>query len=329
MLARRTLLKTAASGFGYLAFAGLVHLGGREASRRPARPKAPHFPARAKRVIFLCMEGGPSHVDTFDYKPKLDRRRRQAVRPGRGVAAPSCSARRGSSASTARAGCGSRSCSPSWPSMPTTCACVQRHAHRRARTTRRRSCRCTRGIFQFTRPSLGAWTLYGLGTENENLPGFVTISPPLEQRRAGELRQRFLPAVYQGTPIGSRPVRPDRPAAPTRSATSRNPRHRPPPSGCSSTSSSRSTATPLERDQVNPGIEGVIESFELAFRMQEDLPEADGPVERNGGDAGRSTASANRRPTTSAGSACWPGGSSRPASASSRSATAAGTSTAT
>src|SRR5687768_11178275 len=74
MLSRRTLLKTAGSGFGYLAFAALAHeqaarAGG--AKESPLAPKKAHFKPRAKRVLFLCMEGGPSHVDTFDYKPKL------------------------------------------------------------------------------------------------------------------------------------------------------------------------------------------------------------------------------------------------------------------
>src|SRR3954452_5337242 len=70
MLSRRTLLKSAGSGFGYLAFAALAH---EQAARAPGRlaPKKSHFPPRAKRVIFLCMTGGPSHVDTFDHKPKL------------------------------------------------------------------------------------------------------------------------------------------------------------------------------------------------------------------------------------------------------------------
>src|SRR5829696_5960258 len=72
MFSRRTLLKSTASGFGYLAFAALAHEQTRaDAKANPLAPKPPHFPARAKRVIFLCMEGGPSHVDTFDYKPKL------------------------------------------------------------------------------------------------------------------------------------------------------------------------------------------------------------------------------------------------------------------
>src|SRR5215510_14535421 len=74
MLTRRTLLKTTSSGFAYLAFAALAHeqaARASEAAANPLAPKKPHFPAKAKRVIFLCMDGGPSHVDTFDYKPKL------------------------------------------------------------------------------------------------------------------------------------------------------------------------------------------------------------------------------------------------------------------
>src|SRR3974390_1436409 len=68
-ISRRTALKSLASGFGYLASAGLSTWAAEKSS--PLAPKTPHFPARAKRVIFLCMEGGPSHVDTFDYKPRL------------------------------------------------------------------------------------------------------------------------------------------------------------------------------------------------------------------------------------------------------------------
>src|SRR5438477_6404353 len=71
MLSRRTLLKTTGSGFGYLAFAALAHDQAVRASDNPLAPKKTHFTPRAKRVIFLCMEGAPSHVDTFDYKPKL------------------------------------------------------------------------------------------------------------------------------------------------------------------------------------------------------------------------------------------------------------------
>src|SRR4029434_6534530 len=71
---RRTLLKQAACGFGYLAFAGLCAAAKSSAAQPgPLTPKAPHHPARARRVIFLFMHGGPSQTDTFDYKPRLNR----------------------------------------------------------------------------------------------------------------------------------------------------------------------------------------------------------------------------------------------------------------
>src|SRR5262245_57168049 len=71
---RRAALKSLASGFGYLAFAGLAHEASVRGSGDALAPRPTHFPARAKRVIFLCMNGGPSHVDLFDYKPELQRR---------------------------------------------------------------------------------------------------------------------------------------------------------------------------------------------------------------------------------------------------------------
>ncbi len=158
----------------------------------PLAPKKPHFPPRAKHVIFLCMEGAPSHVDTFDYKPKLRRTERQEHAACRVALAASCSPRRGSSPSTARAACGSPSCSPNWPSRPTICACFAACTPT-CRPIAQAFLQMHTGISQFKRPSMGAWTFYGLGTENENLPGFITISPPLPERRPVQLRQR-LPA---------------------------------------------------------------------------------------------------------------------------------------
>ena len=70
-LSRRELLQAASAGFGYLAFAGMSTQAAEAESQNPLGPKQPHFAAKAKRVIFLCMQGGPSHVDTFDYKPQL------------------------------------------------------------------------------------------------------------------------------------------------------------------------------------------------------------------------------------------------------------------
>ena len=84
MFSRRQTLKTVSAGFGYLAFADLLHKSAAaelsEAS--PLAPKAPHFPAKAKRIIFLCMQGGPSHVDSFDHKPQLQTDHGKAGRYG-------------------------------------------------------------------------------------------------------------------------------------------------------------------------------------------------------------------------------------------------------
>ena len=71
MFSRRAALKTTGCGFGYLAFSGLATQAAMRSQTSPLQPKDSHFPAKAKRVIFLCMRGGPSHVDTFDYKPLL------------------------------------------------------------------------------------------------------------------------------------------------------------------------------------------------------------------------------------------------------------------
>ena len=84
-MSRRQMLKATSCGFGYLAFAGLSSLAARAGTKgSPLTPREPHFRARAKHVIFLCMNGAPSHVDTFDYKPKLTAEDGKASsRPGR------------------------------------------------------------------------------------------------------------------------------------------------------------------------------------------------------------------------------------------------------
>src|SRR4051812_8452525 len=176
-ISRREMLKTLSSGFGYLAFVGLAAraaaAAGVAAEASPLAPKAPHFAARAKRVIFLCMRGGPSHVDTFDYKPKLMADAgAPGIRPGTKLLGSKWKfAQRGQSglwiselfphvAGHADQLCLLRSMQTDLPAHPQ--AFLEMHT----------------GSFQFVRPSLGAWTLYGLGTENENLPGFVTLTPP-------------------------------------------------------------------------------------------------------------------------------------------------------
>src|SRR5262245_29040609 len=89
-VSRRTALKSAATGFGYLAFSSLATWAAEKSAEKaqPLAPKRPHFPARAKRVVFLCMDGGPSHVDTFDHKPQLSRDNGKEIGFGRVPTAP-------------------------------------------------------------------------------------------------------------------------------------------------------------------------------------------------------------------------------------------------
>ncbi len=266
VFSRRDMLKTASSGFGYLAFAGLATRAAGQSTpphEGPLAPKQPHFPARAKRVIFLCMRGGPSHVDTFDYKPKLSADSGSpGTRPGTKLLGSKWNfAQHGQSglwiselfpnvANHADDLCLLRSMQTDLPAHPQ--AFLQMHT----------------GSFQFVRPSLGAWTLYGLGTGNENLPGFVTLTPSSASGGAQNYGSSFLPAIYQGTRIGSE----NRPIA---SAEIRN-LHSPLDPAVQRAeldlvqTLNRST---LNRDPFNPAVEGVIESYELAFRMQKEMPQ--------------------------------------------------------
>ncbi|GEP44096.1 DUF1501 domain-containing protein [Brevifollis gellanilyticus] len=263
---RREMLKTASSGFGYLAFAGLAARAADQSAvsrEGPLAPKQPHFPARAKRVIFLCMRGGPSHVDTFDYKPKLSAKSgAPGTRPGTKLLGSKWNfAQHGQSglwiselfpnvANHADELCLLRSMQTDLPAHPQ--AFLQMHT----------------GSFQFVRPSLGAWTLYGLGTHNENLPGFVTLTPPAASGGAQNYGSSFLPAIYQGTRIGSD----NRPIASAQIRNLKSPLTTDVQRAELDLVQTLNRAT-LQRDQFNPAVEGVIESYELAFRMQKEMPQ--------------------------------------------------------
>src|SRR5262245_30391578 len=258
---RRTMLKTLSCGFGWLAFAGLAQRAAL-AANNPLAPKATHFPARAKRVIFLTMRGGPSHVDTFDYKPKLTADSgRPGIRPGTKLLGSKWKfTQHGQSglwiselfpnlARHADDLCLVRSMQTDFPAHPQ--AFLQMHT----------------GSAQFVRPSLGAWTVYGLGTENENLPGFVTLSPPSDVGGAQNYGSAFLPAIYQATRLGSgqRPIA----SAAVRNLASKMPVNEQRVVLDFVQAMNRET---LARDVENPEVEGIIESYELAFKMQMQMP---------------------------------------------------------
>ncbi len=267
MLSRRTLLKSSCSGFGYLAFAALAHEQAARASNAKANPLAPkkaHFPPRAKRVIFLCMEGGPSHVDTFDYKPKLSADDGKPAPRGRGAFGGKLF---GSPFRFARHGKSGLWISELFPELARHAdkLCLLNAMHTNLPNHAQAFLQMHCGLFQFPRPSLGAWVLYGLGTTNENLPGFITINPPRQHGGPANYGASFLPAVYQGTRLGRR-------GAGEQVSNLRNPRRTLEAQRVQLDYVQELNRGSAESLGENPEIEGLISSYELAFRMQGELP---------------------------------------------------------
>ncbi|TWT82652.1 hypothetical protein CA13_41150 [Planctomycetes bacterium CA13] len=266
MLSRRQILQRASAGFGYLAFAGLYGTQAAEqsATNNPLASKSPHFSARAKRVIFLCMQGGPSHVDTFDYKPQLAKDHGKGGKYGGSLLKSPWKFRQ-------------RGDSGLWISdlFPS----VAEHADD---LTLIRSMQCDQpvhpgamtqmhtGTAQFIRPSLGAWTLYGLGTENDSLPGFVSLNPPSGSSR--NYGSSFLPAIYSGSKVG-RASRFARGGRGESVPDIKNPVLSEKQQRIQLDLIQQFNREKLGRESYQPGIEGVIESYELAFRMQDAMPQ--------------------------------------------------------
>jgi hypothetical protein len=195
---RRDLLRTTAIGFPYLAAQALL-----AAEQQPRRE--PHFPARAKRVLFLFMKGGPSQVDTFDYKPLLQRDdgkplpfakpRVQFAPTGNLLGSPWKFQQYGQSGSWV---------SDLFPEVAKHVdkLCFLHSVHGTNAAHGGAALKLHTGSDSQVRPSLGAWVTYGLGSENHSLPGFVTICPTLAHGGVNNWGAAFLPAEFQGTPLG-------------------------------------------------------------------------------------------------------------------------------
>src|SRR5687767_9646412 len=206
-ISRRRALKLAGSGFGYVALAGLLDQATRaaEVSRNPLAPRPPQFTPRAKRVIFLFMHGGPSHVDTFDPKPALTRDEGKKLPEGfvKGFLDPNASLL-ASPFEFNKNGESGLEISEIFPEIGK-CAddlCLVRSMHTNGQDHTQAVLKFHTGSENQARPSVGSWILYGLGTENQNLPGFVTLGPSSITGGAQNFGSAFLPAVYQGTAIG-------------------------------------------------------------------------------------------------------------------------------
>ena len=260
---RRSMLRAAGGGFGATALAGI--LGTDVAGAAPvASRREPHFPAKAKHIIFLFMPGGPSQVDTYDPKPRLSR---DDGKPSPRLYLGKQRDLRGSPWKFARYGESGADVSELFPH---TARCVDDMCIVRSMVAddvnHPGGClQMNTGERVFSRPSMGSWILYGLGTVNDNLPGFIAIGPGPIIEGARQYGSGFLPATYQGTFIRDlqEPIRNLKNHHSTASQQrldldalrALNELHR---------------ASRLEDSRLNARIK----SFELAFRMQMEAPEA-------------------------------------------------------
>jgi hypothetical protein len=271
MLSRRELLRRSGGGFGLLALADMLANQPATANDRAVNPFAirePHHTPRAKRCIFLYMPGGPSHVDLFDPKPRLktdngkplpfDKPRLERTKTGNLLASPWKFAKRGL--------CGTE-VSELLPRI-STCIddiCVVRSMYADNINHTGAALQMCTGEQAFSRPSMGSWLVYGLGTENQNLPGFVVVSPAAVFQGAQLWASSFLPSAYQGTLV--RDLK--NPIANLSDPGGNPGRQR------GKLDALRELNEIHKRDRViDSALDARIASFELAFRMQREAPEA-------------------------------------------------------
>jgi len=275
---RREFLKRAGNGFGLLALAGLLDQEGllaAEAPRDPLAPKLPHFAAKAKSVIWLFMNGGPSHVDTWDYKPELAKRDGQELKgfdKATGFFQDQVGPLMKSPFKFAQHGQSGAWVSDLFPNMA-------KHVDKMAFLY---SCwtdsnnhspalfKINTGMSRMGFPCLGSWVTYGLGSESQNLPAFVvmydTLGRGIPKGHAQNWGAGFLPGIFQGTALKPQ-------GAPIddlyRSGDMTEPQQRAQLDLLAKLNRRR-----LEQEPGEPELAARIETFELAYRMQMAAPEA-------------------------------------------------------
>ncbi|MFO0879744.1 MAG: DUF1501 domain-containing protein [Gemmataceae bacterium] len=266
---RRQLLKQAALGFGSIALHSLL---AEEAAAAPN--KVPHFEPRAKRVVFLFMKGGPSAIDTFDPKPLLDRDHGKPY-PGekpRVQFAPTGTLLR-SPWKFKKYGKSGIEVSELFPEVA---RCVDDlcfiHSVHGTNPAHGGAClKLHTGSDNFVRPSMGAWVAYGLGSLDQNLPAFITICPTLAHGGVNNWGSAFLPAECQGLPIGNASV-------PVEKAKVRFLDHPRLPRDLQR--KQLDLLAEMNRDHLartgpDLALEGRLQSFELAYRLQTTIPQVE------------------------------------------------------
>ena len=271
-VSRREALKRFAGGFGMLGLSSLLardlFAGSAPGGDNPLSVGEPMFAPRAKRVIFLFMAGGPSHVDLFDPKPQL------VKDTGKPLPFPMPPLMRtktgnclGSTYKFAKHGqCGTEVSEL----LPNIASCVDDLCVIRSMVAdninHNGAClQMNTGEQTFSRPSLGSWLQYGLGSENQNLPGFVVLSPAQPAQGAPLWSSSFLPAAYQGTLVSDL----KNPIADLQNKRLQSRQQREQLDALEQLN--RLHAKAREEDSR---LSARIASFELAFRMQTEAPEA-------------------------------------------------------
>ena len=272
-LTRRQMLSRCANGFGALALLGLMGAEAIADSPTPGSsgslaPKLPHFPPKARRVIFLYMDGGPSQVDTFDPKPRLQK---ESGQPFKMKMAPTQFNDNGLTLGSPwrfkEYGESKMAISELFPHLAR-CAddlCVVRSMYTDFSEHTSANFFMHTGLGLAGRPSAGAWVCYGLGSENRNLPGFVVLNgglvPPGGLQNFGS---GFLPATYQGSVFraAAPPVANIKPLEP-----------RPQLQQNKLAYLQQLDRGTLDRFGHLDKLESAIANYELAFRMQSAVPE--------------------------------------------------------
>ena len=280
---RREALRQLGAGFGSLGLAGVLAQSNvltriacadtEVGSGSPLLPKAPHFAAKAKHVIQLFMTGGPSQVDTFDYKPAIakyagqrpeavDRKSLRNTKMGL-MPSPYSFRQYGQ--------CG-KHVSEIFPHVAQLVddICFIHSMHTDTPEHAGAIMMMNAGHLQPTRPSLGSWLVYGLGTDNQNLPGFVSMSPRAQPRnKLANWGNAFLPGAYTGTYVNIHEMRPDRVMPDLRNQWLPKLEQRQQADLLASLN-----LRDLQRQQHDPQLEASIQAMEMAFRMQFAAPDA-------------------------------------------------------
>jgi hypothetical protein len=269
------------TGLGFLGLAGVLgdarllassEFGNQKSEiANPLSPRPPQFPARAKRIIHIYLNGGPSQVDTFDPKPALAKYAGKLLPGGNltterplGAALPSPFSFKPYGQSGIEV---SEIFAKTAQHVDDLCFIRSMHANTPNHEQSMRLMNC--GDERLSRPSYGAWVTYGMGSENENLPGYIAMCPGLPVADVSNWRSAFLPGIYQGTHINTKKTKPDELIENITN-------------GRLSLSAQRRQLDLLAEFNAehqrargdDPQLEARIQSFELAYRMQLEATDA-------------------------------------------------------